>query len=121
MRHSQETTVVGQSGSRTSMQSLRPPGTFSQPEMRGAKARAVREALRDCPEEFTIYNVEDVLKAQQDRRPFERVSISQVLHDFARSGEVFIKTPSYGRRAAVYCKSRPLSRPNSSGRGAGPV
>ena len=113
MRHSQETTVVGQSGSRTSMQSLRPPGTFSQPETRGAKAKAVRSAVLDCPEEFTIYNVEDVLKTRHDRRAVERVSISQVLHDFARSGEIFIKTPSYGRRAAVYCKSRPPSRRNA--------
>ena len=103
---------VVQSGSRTSVQRVRPQETLPQPVIQERKAKAVRGALLNCPEEFTIYNVEEVLKMQQDRPPLKRVSISQALHDFARSGEIFIKTPSYGRRAAVYCKSRPLSRLN---------
>ena len=101
---------VARHRNRTGM--LGPVAGSSHSELHGTKAKAVRNALEDCPEEFTIYNVEDVLKAQRDPPLMERVSISQALHDFARSGEIFIKTPSYGRRAAIYCKSRPVSRHN---------
>ena len=73
------------------------------PDMHGFKAKAIRQAISDCGDAFTTYNVEQAL----ERRgiSLKRISISQTLYDFADKGEIKMEQPASGRKPAVYRKT----------------
>ena len=70
----------------------------------GSVGKSVVEAIKLCPSEFTVTDVDDALRRHMNR-PLDRTQISTVLARLTKQSRVEVIKAKHGRRAAVYRKA----------------